>query len=110
MCQVPAAQPECTISRLGRGSRCSRCSKKRAGYPMIDADAMDSTITPGEHQDAALELRRKMMGFIVSQAIAAGTDLGVADRLREGRAAAPAPAVAARGGPDAPRRLLPAPV
>src|SRR5260370_28227626 len=106
MCQVPAAQPECTSWRLGRGSRCSRCSKKRAVYPMIDADAMDSTITPGEHQDAALELRRKMMGFMVSQAIAAVTDLGVADRLADGPATARELADAAGADPDALRRFL----
>src|SRR5260370_7370871 len=102
MCQVPAAQPECTISRLGRGSRCSRCSKKRAVYPMIDADAMDSTITPGEHQDAALELRRKMMGFIVSQAIAAVTALAVAARLAAAPPPPPPPSPPTRSPPPPP--------
>jgi SAM-dependent methyltransferase len=55
---------------------------------------------------AALELRRKLMGFIVSQSIVAVTELGLVDQLADGPATVHELAAAADASPDALSRIL----
>lgn len=55
---------------------------------------------------AALQLRRKLMGFIVSQAIVAVTELGVPDRIADGPADVTDLACAVGADPVALRRFL----